>query len=306
MDPKTHHVAPWNTVKTFLKVGACSETLMHVLDRTYGVPALPEEHAASIYAGGIMQRGYQCGMLWGATLAAGAEASRRTDPGSRAEAAALAATQKLVETFHARTGTIDCADITNTEWKSKWQMFLYMAKGGPITCFKLASRYASEAFESIEESLATEPPEAPDEPVSCASMLARRMGMSDRHAAMLAGYAGGIGLSGGGCGALGTALWILALNHLEVLDPDKEQGKNLWDSKEFQTRANEVIEHFLKHSEFEFKCAKITGKTFENLPDHSGYLREGGCGELIEALAQHLEMIRESTKTENTDETPGT
>jgi hypothetical protein len=38
-----------------------------------------------------MQHGYQCGMIWGATLAAGAQAYRLLGPGPQAETAAIIA-----------------------------------------------------------------------------------------------------------------------------------------------------------------------------------------------------------------------
>jgi hypothetical protein len=38
-------------------------------------------------------------------------------------------------------------------------------------------------------------------------LIARKMGESDMHAVMASGFAGGIGLCGGACGALGAA-WI--------------------------------------------------------------------------------------------------
>ena len=44
-----------------------------------------EEHAAAPLAGGIMQHGYQCGMIWGAALAAGAQAYRLYGAGAQAE-----------------------------------------------------------------------------------------------------------------------------------------------------------------------------------------------------------------------------
>ena len=47
---------------------------MRVVDRSFDQPSELEEHAAGPLAGGIMQHGYQCGMIWGATLAAGAQA----------------------------------------------------------------------------------------------------------------------------------------------------------------------------------------------------------------------------------------
>jgi hypothetical protein len=107
-------------------------------------------------------------------------------------------------------------------------------------------------------------------------MLARRMGQSDMHAVMAAGLAGGIGLSGGGCGALGAAVWITAMNGI------RKQGGKV-DFKD--PAASEVIERFVKTSDYELECSKIVGRGFEGIGDHAAYLRDGGCSELIEVLA---------------------
>ena len=66
------------------------------------------------FAGGIVNQGYQCGMLWGAALAAGAQAYRLLGPGPQAETAAIIAAQRLVESFRARTNNeINCLEITD-------------------------------------------------------------------------------------------------------------------------------------------------------------------------------------------------
>ena len=75
---------------------------MSVVDRSFDHPLKLEEHAAMPLAGGIMQHGYQCGMIWGATLAAGAQAYRLFGPGPQAETRAIIAAQRLVESFRAR------------------------------------------------------------------------------------------------------------------------------------------------------------------------------------------------------------
>jgi len=46
---------------------------MSVVDGSFGNPMRLEEEASAPLAGGIMNHGFQCGMLWGASLAAGAE-----------------------------------------------------------------------------------------------------------------------------------------------------------------------------------------------------------------------------------------
>ena len=109
-------------------------------------------------AGGIMGSGYQCGMLWGGALAAGAQAYRLYGAGARAEVEALLASQKLVETFRARAKDINCAEITELEWKksSRGQVVKFLARGGPIGCFRLAADYAQIAFDTINHALGDE------------------------------------------------------------------------------------------------------------------------------------------------------
>jgi len=233
-------------------------------------------------AGGIMGNGYQCGMLWGAALAAGAQAYRLFGPGPQAQVAALLASQRLVESFRVRAKEINCAEITEMEWKTTskrrmtTQVVKFFAKGGPIGCFRLAADYAHIAFGEIEAALSAKPPEAPPYPVSCAALLAHKMGLSDLQATMAAGFAGGIGLSGGACGALGVAIWIVGLNS------GKEGGKK---SEMYPPEAGAVVDSFLKLTDYEFECAKIAGRKFEHVADHACYLREGGCSKIIQALA---------------------
>ena len=92
---------------------------------------------------------------------------------------------------------------------------------------------------------------------------------------MAAGLAGGIGLSGGACGVLGAAIWILSL---------KDAGEGAQFSYD-NPKASAMIERFLESSDYEFECSKITGRMFENVQDHAGYLRDGGCSKIIAALA---------------------
>jgi hypothetical protein len=49
---------------------------MSVVDGSFDHPLKLEEKATIPLAGGIVNQGYQCGMIWGATLAAGAQAYR--------------------------------------------------------------------------------------------------------------------------------------------------------------------------------------------------------------------------------------
>ncbi|MFH1766257.1 MAG: C-GCAxxG-C-C family protein [Gemmatimonadota bacterium] len=249
-----------------------------MLDRAFEHPLELEENATMPFAGGIMQHGYQCGMIWGATLAAGAEAYRRHGPGPKAEAAAINAAQRVVESFRTRHDEINCFEITDLDKSSStWQQInFFLIKGGTIGCFRMAAWYAPLAFDEINSALSEEVIEAPSPPVSCAAMLARKMGESDMHAVMASGFAGGIGLCGGACGALGAAIWILGMKIRK-----EKSGKIRFKDP----RPQEVIGRFLKHTDFEFECSEIVGRKFKNVGDHADYLRGGGCSELIAVLA---------------------
>ena len=123
-------------------------------------------------AGGLMQ-GYQCGMLWGAALAAGAQAYRLWGTGPQAETAAVIASQRAVEAFRARTGEINCAEIIELNWKtpSKGRILKFFLKGGPIGCFRLAANYAPLAYDAIaaalsDSALSANPIDPPGLPVT--------------------------------------------------------------------------------------------------------------------------------------------
>ncbi len=270
------------TTRTFLKEGTCSETLINVLDRAFDHPLKLEERASMPFVGGIMQHGYQCGMIWGATLAAGAQAYRLLGPGPQTETGAIIASQRLVESFRARNNNINCLEITDIDKSSSsMQMIMYfLMKGGSIGCVRMAARYAPAAFSEINSALSEKHIAAPSPPVSCSAMLARRMGASELHTVMAAGFAGGIGLCGGACGALGAAIWIIGMN----LCKERDIG-NLWKDSVFNSRFNDLIDKFLKRTDFKFECSEITGRRFESIDDHADYLRDGGCSQIIEALA---------------------
>ena len=266
------------TTLAFLRQGTCSETLFNVLDSAHGHPLKLEENASMPCAGGIMQHGYQCGMIWGATLAAGAQAYRLLGPGPQAETKAIIAAQGIVESFRALTNEINCFEITDIDNSSSTMKMIYyfLIKGGTIGCFRMAARYAPEAFSVINSALSEKLVEAPSPPVSCAAMLAQKMGASDMHTVMAAGLAGGIGLCGGACGALGAAIWITGMNNAK-----KQNGK----IKYKDPRTMDVIDRFMKCTDYEFECSEIVERKFENVGDHAGYLRDGGCSKIIEVLA---------------------
>ncbi len=238
-----------------------------------------EERASDPLAGGLM-RGYQCGMVWGAALAAGAQAYRLFGNGPQAETEALAAAQRTTESFRRKNKSINCRDITGIDLSAPTTgaVLRFLIKSAPTgTCLGMAARSAKTCLKEIHATSSERSTEVPPAPVSCSAMLAQKMGASDLHTVMAAGLAGGIGLSGGACGALGTAVWITERNRLQK----GASGTGLES-----TEVRDVMERFAKCTNGEFECSKLIGRKFESIDDHASYLGNGGCSKLIEVLAK--------------------
>ncbi len=114
--------------RTFIKKGTCSRTFFYILDREFGYPRDDEEKAIDPLAGGILQQGYQCGMLWGASMAVGAESLRRNENPGQAIGLAILATQHIMKSFVNRTDSIECEDITNCDFQNKRSFAKYHAQ----------------------------------------------------------------------------------------------------------------------------------------------------------------------------------
>jgi len=239
-----------------------------------------EEHATDPLAGGLMM-GYQCGQLWGAALAAGAQAYRVFGSGPQAETVALIATQRIVRSFQKRYKEINCLELTGIDLKNIQDQlmrtfFKMFVEGKAIRCFSMAASSAQIARREINATLSEIPVQMLAAPVSCSAMLAQKMGLSDMQTVMAAGLAGGIGLSGGACGALGTAFWAIGMQNLR--DQVESVGLKI-------PRTSELIDNFVESSDYEFECADIVGRQFESAADHAEYVRNGGCANIIATLA---------------------
>jgi hypothetical protein len=236
-----------------------------------------EERAADPLAGGIMQEGYQCGMLWGAALAVGAESSRRSDDRGQAIGRAMTATEYVLESFMGRTNTADCLEITDADFSSKLSFAKYMFSGRFISCFKLADKWAPEAIDSATEGLSRELAYHSEPPISCASEVVQKMGASDEEMAMVAGFAGGLGLSGNACGALAATMWLKTLAWCR-----EHPGKSAFR----RAIVTDTIKNFYAATDYKILCNEISEQSFKTIDDHTEYINNGGCAQLIDVLAQ--------------------
>lgn len=262
--------------RTFIKKGTCSRTFFYILDREFGFPLDEEEKAVDPLAGGILQQGYQCGMLWGASMAVGAESLRRSKNPGQAIGIAILATQHIMLSFVNRTKSIECEDITNCDFTNKKSFVKYMLSGKFVNCFKLAGKWAPEAVDAANEGLSLDQTGQPGESMSCASEVVRKMGASDEEIVLVAGFAGGLGLSGSGCGALAAAVWMNALIHNR-----KQTGK----PASYDPATDLTLKIFYEETDYEMQCEKICGQQFKTLDDHTEFINNGGCKKLIDVLA---------------------
>jgi len=266
-----------DTKRVFLKKGSCSQTFFYLLNREFGYLKENEEHASDPLAGGIVQEGYQCGMLWGAALAVGAESFRRHQEHGQAVAHAITATQYILASFINRIKSANCSVITSCDFTSKFGLAKYLITGKPITCFNLADKWASEAIQSAKAGLSQQPTDLPRVPISCASEVAKKMGASDEEMIMVAGFAGGFGLSGNACGALSAAIWMNTLARVREQNYKYALSDPVLDK---------IMTTFFEETDYKIECWKICGKRFKTISDHSEFIKDGGCEKLINALAQ--------------------
>lgn len=263
--------------RAFLKKGTCSRTFFYLLNREYGHPREEEEQAIDPLAGGILQQGYQCGMLWGASMAVGAEAHRRSKNMSETISMSIEATKHVMNSFSSRTKSIECEEITNTNFNSKWSFAKYMMTGRFVSCFKLAGKWAPEALMAANEGLSVKPGTHEEPNISCASEVVKRMGGNEEEQAMVSGLAGGLGLSGSACGALAATIWKKALQKNK-----EEQSKPSFDDPEL----SEIVQKFYEVTDYKMECHEICEKQFKTIDEHSAFIRNGGCKKLINTLSE--------------------
>jgi len=272
---------PPDAKKTFMRCGTCSRTFFYLLNHQFSHLKPAEELASDPLAGGLMSTQNQCGMLWGSALAVGAESFRRFSDRGKASAVAITTTQHLVKSFSKRAKSVNCRDIT-CDFSNKFDLLKFMLASLPggfsnILCMNLAEKWAPEAIQSAKEGLANGPTDLPQLPVSCASEVVKKMGGSDEEMIMVAGLAGGIGLSGNACGALGAAIWMNSLGWCR-----KHPGKSGYSNPQ----SKEILKLFFAVTGSEIMCSKISGQGSQTIGEHREFITKGGCDKLISVLAQ--------------------
>jgi hypothetical protein len=264
-----------DTKSIFKELGTCSRTFFFILDREFGHSLESEERASELLAGGPLKRGHQCGMIWGASLAVGAESFRRNDDYGQAVSKTIMTTQRLMDSFSKTAKCVNCREITNCDLTTTFGLLKLILFKKQI-CLDLSEKWAPEAIQIATKGLSDNLIELPlhsKSCLSCASEVVKKMGASDKEALMVSGFAGGLGLSGNACGALSAALWMKNLIWYRKQSDHKPDTTKL--AKAFDSATGSKM-----------SCRKISGQHFKTTSDHTEYLRNGGCEKLINVLAQ--------------------
>ncbi|XLS30848.1 C-GCAxxG-C-C family (seleno)protein [Flavobacteriaceae bacterium M23B6Z8] len=274
-----------DTKEVFKQCGTCSRTFGFLLNREFNHSKEAHLFALDPLAGGIFNTGHQCGMIWGTTLSIGTEAYHRTQDLNKSIAISITVTKEVVKSFYKRSKTVDCREIIGYDLENSFDLLKFLLKTTLIgmknsKCFNLAEAWAPEAIKSVKDGLQKtgEKIILKQKPLSCASEVLKKMGGNDEEIAMVSGFAGGLGLSGNGCGALAAAIWMKTLQWCK-----ENKGKRPPYLR--NTDAKIILSVFRKETNEEFNCRNICNRCFDSVDDHSQYIKTGGCSKLIDLLA---------------------
>jgi hypothetical protein len=181
-----------------------------------------------------------------------------------------------------KTGTPNCKEMTCCDFSSPFGLVKYLimnvTKGlTNSVCFNVAEQWIPEAARLVQNEIAKEQKNPTDKASSCASQVVILLGGNDEEAATVAGFAGGLGLSGNACGALAAAVWFNLLSWCRE-NPGKTPS---YFSNKIVKR---ILKKFFELTENKIVCADICGRTFKTVDEHTEFVKKGGCVEIINAL----------------------
>ena len=290
-------ITPRSTEYWFNRSLSCSEALFTILNRGHELTLEAEEQAAHPLHGGVLRQGHACGMLWGSALAAGVRAQRLQADAASAGAAAVFAAGRLLEDFQTQAGAVNCREIIDRGLDTMAGRVSYVTSGKHLECRKLAVAFAPRAHAAMDQALMKFQPESLQQPPrTCTQELWRQVWgeAGDREGVMVAGLAGGLGLSGNVCGVLAAGIWALGLHlYRDRLAPRHSFWKVLTQEIGIGDRlaqaASALRRAFLDRHGSDL-CRAIMAGRFADQDDHSRFVAEGGCREVIAALAEDLKI----------------
>ena len=282
----------------WLECVACSEAAMTTQMRGFGLEEPVYEQATHPLSGGFMHLGHACGLLTGAALAAGFVAKAHlADPETRATAT-LYTTIQLAQAYPEWAGAVDCREITELSFAKLSDRLRYLQQGKGRMCGRLHLKWAPQAQQVIEQSLARFEADRPaGRCANCAVKAMQKMaastGMAAEEATLVAGLAGGIGLLGNVCGVLAAGIYALSIAQYRKQAAPKRDSRLRGSLQELagadsRGSVSRLRRAFSDRFAGEL-CSQIARRRFQSIEDHAAFVEQGGCREVIDFVAAWVE-----------------
>ncbi len=201
---------------------------------------------------------------------------------------------QLTNNFPEYSGFINCREITKTDLTKLRGRFRYFREGKGRMCGRLHLKWAPWVHQIINKSVTEYKECKPKE--SCANcavqttiQIKSNSGIEMGSPTLMAGFAGGIGLSGNVCASLAVGVYALSISH----QLDRSQKKR--DSRfrgTFEEFIGACYRGSIKRLWFDFTgkfgselCKDIAGRNFRSIEEYASFMEATNCENVIKYVA---------------------
>lgn len=263
---------------------------MTILDEALGMREEIHEMAAHPLAGGLLHLGWQCGMTWGSSLSLGNYIYSKNGFSPASIEIVLETSARLISSLCQKAVSHICKEITSCNFQSIFGRLKYIFTGKASNCARLAVRWAPQAYTIICSASASNG-NNPNAHYACAVKLAKELNATNKEQLMAAGFSGGLGLSGGACGALAAAIWLKSLSRLKTTGEKSDSflkalRQELTQTGDFYPPIKNTQKQFEELTGGIYLCKDITKKNFASPNEHYDFIAGGGCKDILSLLVK--------------------
>ncbi len=254
-------------------------------------------------AGGILNNGSTCGVVIGGAISTAMIRDQELNGQWTLddEVQLLAEVQETVRWFEEEFKTSLCRERDDLNYQRITTLGLLnpkKAKGCVARSGASMERFVRK-YEKTEISPATVGEKPTKKTAHCAKKILEEVRKqtqigNDKVERVSIALDGGIGLTGGGCGALSGALMALGLKYaLNPKNTDPNKLKNIYRAmdSEFFRKAKLLVNDFIQRFEY-LECTRLTGVQFENWSDFCDFRNQENCAAINDFLvSKTVEII---------------
>ncbi len=253
-------------------------------------------------AGGILNNGSTCGVVIGSAISSTIIRDRELEGQwtPEDEIQLLEEIRNDVDWFEERFGTCLCREREEDRYQRLTVIGLLNPRKvrGCVARTGASMTHLMEKYEAAHEPRPQTPASTAIRCEHCAQKILRDIrletGVGNEHLEQISiALDGGIGLSGGGCGALSGALMALGLKY--ALDPgqtDPKQLRNIYRSMDsvFFSQSKKLVSRFIKNFEY-FECSRLTGQSFQDWNAFCQFRSSSSCDAINQFLVEETVKI---------------